>query len=188
MSEYPVRHCDKCGWSPMDPGQHKDACDGKLIYMSNVMKSNKTEVRTTSVTGGQKGVKPEKMSLVPVGPLMHLARHSAKGAAKYAPHQWRKGIAWSDLYDAAQRHFTTWWDGVDLDTCPSTGEGCAFVTIEGEPFEGVPGVSCYNHTGSHHLDAVMWMAFALRDGVDNHPELDDRYKVRNPCVGTECNN
>lgn len=136
---------------------------------------DKTEVRTVSATGGQKGVKLERFDLIPIGPLTHLARHYGRGAEKYAPHQWRKGIEPSKLYAALQRHLTTWWSGIELDTCPPSGEGCAHVTSSGEPYEGTPGVTCYNHTGSHHLDAVMWMAFALRDGVDNHPDLDDRY-------------
>lgn len=169
----PERRCKACGWQTHYNQPHSSFCDGEFEYVMNVV--DKTEVRTVSATGGQKGVKLERFDLIPIGPLTHLARHYGRGAEKYAPHQWRKGIEPSKLYAALQRHLTTWWSGIELDTCPPSGEGCAHVTSSGEPYEGTPGVTCYNHTGSHHLDAVMWMAFALRDGVDNHPDLDDRY-------------
>ena len=54
-----------------------------------------TEVRTTSRTGGQKGTKPERFDLIPVGALAALARHYGAGAEKYDDNQWRKGYEWS---------------------------------------------------------------------------------------------
>ena len=48
------------------------------------------EVRTTSSTGAEKGVKPERHDLIPVPALTLLARLYGKGAEKYAAHNWRK--------------------------------------------------------------------------------------------------
>jgi hypothetical protein len=107
-----------------------------------------TEIRTTSRTGGQKGVKPARFDLIPVGALTALAEHYGAGAAKYDDNQWRKGYEWSKSYAALQRHLTAWWNGEDVD----------------------------EETGSSHLDAVAWHAFTLRTFVDEHPDFDDRYR------------
>lgn len=74
-----------------------------------------SEVRTTSATGGQKGRKDERFDLLPVEPLREIARLYARGAEKYADHNWRKGYDWSLSYAALMRHATSWWDGEDLD-------------------------------------------------------------------------
>lgn len=51
---------------------------------------------------------------------MAEARVLAFGANKYAAHNWRKGMLWTRLGDAALRHLTAWMDGEDTD--PETGE------------------------------------------------------------------
>ncbi len=135
------------------------------------------EIRSTSSTGGQKGTKNERFDLIPTGPLTELANHFGSGAKKYKDHQWRQGYEWSKSYAAIQRHLNAFWGGEDLDICPPDGDGCSFVTHEGEPFEDyVEGVSCYNHTGNHHMAAVAWHAFALLEFKERFPEHDDRYK------------
>ena len=136
------------------------------------------EIRSISSTGGQKGTKSERFDLIPTGPLAELARHYGAGAVKYAAHQWRAGYEWSKSYAAIQRHLNSFWGGEDYDVCPDDGDGCAFVTFDGEPFEGgeVPeGNTCYNHTGSHHLVAAAWGTFTLLEFKDVHPDFDDRY-------------
>lgn len=135
------------------------------------------EVRTTSTTGGQKGTKIERFDLIPTGPLAELAAHYGAGANKYSDHQWRNGYEWSKSYAAILRHSNAFWGGEDFDTCSPNGNGCAFVTHEGEPFEDyIAGVSCYNHTGNHHMVAVAWHAMSLLEFKDAFPEHDDRYK------------
>lgn len=106
------------------------------------------EVRTTSSTGGQKGMKPERFDLIPIGPLTALARHYGAGALKYDDHQWRKGYEWSKSFAALMRHLTAWWNGEDIDA----------------------------ETGSPHLAAVAWHAFTLLEFAERYPEFDDRYK------------
>ena len=138
-----------------------------------------SEVRTTSSTGGQKGTKIERFDLIPAGPLAELAAHYGRGALKYAEHQWRAGYEWSKSIAAIGRHSNAFNGGEDYDVCPPDSDGCAFVTAEGEPFEGgsTPhGDTCYNHTGSHHMVAVAWHSFLLLEFKDTHPEHDDRYK------------
>lgn len=137
-----------------------------------------SEIRSVSPTGGEKGVKLERFDLIPIGPLTALARHYGRGALKYDNHQWRKGYEWSKSYAALLRHLTEFWNGQDYDVCPVDRFGCAdFPGQEQETKIGERGYSstCYNHTGSHHLDAVMWHAFTLREFFDKFQQYDDRY-------------
>jgi hypothetical protein len=135
------------------------------------------ETRTTSSTGGQKGVKIERYDLIPVGPLRALAVHFGKGARKYDDGQWRKGYEWSKTLSALMRHLEAFREGLDYDVCSNDPEGCSFVTAKGVTYEPVEDDTCYNHTGSHHLDAVMWHSFVLREFTDTHPEHDDRHST-----------
>jgi hypothetical protein len=59
------------------------------------------------------------MSLLPRSALVAEAEVLAFGARKYAAHNWRKGMKWSRLLDAALRHLTAFADGEDTD--PETG-------------------------------------------------------------------
>ncbi len=136
------------------------------------------EVRTTSSTGGEKGVKLQRFDLIPVGPLTLLAEHYGRGANKYDDHQWRQGYEWSKTYAAAMRHLTAFWGGENFDTCPADGHGCQDVDKDGNPFEAIPsenGPTCYNHTGSHHLACLAWHAFAGLEFAERHQDHDDRY-------------
>ena len=105
------------------------------------------EVRTVNqATGGEKGQKLARFDLVPVLPLTQLAEHYGRGAEKYADRNWERGTDWSLNYAALLRHVTEWWSGENVDS----------------------------ETGSHHLVAVAWHAFALLEFAQTHPELDDR--------------
>jgi len=92
------------------------------------------EERTVSSTGGQKGVKIERHSLIPAGPLTELATHFGRGAQKYDEHQWRAGYEWTKSYDAIQRHSVAWLAGYDYDVCENEPEACAFL-VEGKAGE-----------------------------------------------------
>lgn len=78
-----------------------------------------TEVRSVSKSGGEKGVKPERYSLIPKPPLDLLAKVYGFGEKKYAPHNFRKGYEWSKSYDALQRHLAAWWEREEND--PESG-------------------------------------------------------------------
>jgi hypothetical protein len=138
------------------------------------------EVRTTSSTGGQKGTKLARFDLIPVGPLTMLAEHYGVGASKYADNQWRNGYEWSKMYAACMRHLTAWWAGFDYDVCSNDPEGCQHVDTEGRPFVAIREDACFNHTGSHHLAAVAWHAFAGLEFAERFPQHDDRYKESGP--------
>jgi hypothetical protein len=80
---------------------------------------NSGEVRTTSDSGGQKGVKPEAYALIPWEAMDEVARVYNAGAQKYAAHNWRLGYEWSKSFAAACRHLFAFWRGEDRD--PETG-------------------------------------------------------------------
>jgi hypothetical protein len=97
-------------------------------------------------TGGEKGMKLERYDLIPVGPLEDVARHYGRGAAKYADRNWERGYFWSLSFAAMMRHAWAFWRGEDSD----------------------------EETGSPHLAAVVFHAFALMEFSKTHPEKDDR--------------
>lgn len=143
------------------------------------------EERTTSSTGGQKGVKTERHDLVPQGPLQELATHFGRGAMKYELHQWRSGYEWSKSYQAAARHLSAFWSGLDYDVCSNEPDNCRHTDLEGNPFSTGRPDTCFNHTGSHHMVAVAWHSFVLLEFKDRFPEYDDRYKTASPGVPAE---
>lgn len=110
---------------------------------------NPGEVRTTSTTGGEKGTKPERYDLIPVGALAKVAALYGRGAAKYAAHNWRKGYEWSKSYAALQRHATQFWNGEDNDA----------------------------EMDLPHMASVAFHALALLTFMEEQREFDDRYRV-----------
>jgi len=92
------------------------------------------EVRVVDpLTGGEKGAKLARFSLIPADFLWALAEHYGKGARKYAEKNWERGYKWSLSLDAAERHLTQWKQGEDND----------------------------EETGSSHLIAAIWHLIAL---------------------------
>ncbi len=92
------------------------------------------EVRIVDgATGGEKGQKLARFSLIPPDFIWELAEHYGRGAQKYADRNWQKGYKWSLTVDAMQRHLHAWLCGEDNDP----------------------------ETGSSHLIAVAWHVVAL---------------------------
>ena len=56
-----------------------------------------------------------RMDLIPPEAIKALAMVLATGAAKYGDRNWEKGLAYSRVYAATQRHLVDWWSGVDVD-------------------------------------------------------------------------
>lgn len=106
-----------------------------------------TEVRTTSSTGGEKGVKEARFDLIPVKALETVATLYGRGAKKYSEHNWRKGYEWSKSYAAMQRHLNAFWNGEDID-----------------PEMGLP-----------HLACAIFHAMTLLTFMEEQPEFDDRF-------------
>lgn len=71
------------------------------------------------VTGGAKGMKPERYGLIPTEALAEVARVYGYGSEKYDDNNWRKGYRWGLSYDALQRHINAFWGGEELD--PESG-------------------------------------------------------------------
>ncbi len=107
-----------------------------------------TEQRTTSHSGGQKGIKPEVFSSMPVDAVFELARVYNHGVQKYEAHNYRKGYEWSKSFDAMMRHAFLFWGGEDID----------------------------QESGLHHMAHASWHAMNLVQSSLDHPEFDDRYK------------
>ena len=59
------------------------------------------------------------MGLLPWPALWDVARVLAFGAKKYAAHNWKKGMDWSRMYDAALRHLSAFIEGENDD--PESG-------------------------------------------------------------------
>lgn len=73
------------------------------------------------------------LDLFPPEALFEITKVLAFGAKKYAPHNWRKGMSWSRMYAALQRHLLAWQQGMDTD--PESGlqhlahAGCCLVFL-----------------------------------------------------------
>lgn len=87
------------------------------------------------------------IDLVPTPFILAVADVLRFGALKYDAHNWRKGIRWSRVYAAIQRHLLAWNDGEDQDS-------------ESE----LP----------HLAHAACGLAFLITYAI-SHPDLDDRY-------------
>lgn len=104
------------------------------------------ETRLVSSTGAEKGSKLERYDLIPAEPLRLLARHYGRGAEKYAERNWERGYGWHLSYAALNRHLWAFWNGEGTD----------------------------EETGSPHMVAVAWHAFALLEFAHKHPDFDTR--------------
>lgn len=112
-----------------------------------------TETRVTDpVTGAQKGSKLARYDLIPSDVLLALAEHYGRGARKYADRNWEAGYRWGLSFAALMRHAWAWWGGEDVD----------------------------EETGSSHMTAVAWHAFALATFQARGRGTDDRDDGREP--------
>ena len=136
------------------------------------------EQRVVSVTGGAKGTKLAAFDQISPEVEWLVAEHFGKGARKYEAHNFRRGYPWSLSYSALRRHLAEFWMGHLYDVCPADGHGCQIThptTGEDTREETPNGWTCYNHTGSLHIVAVIWHAMVLTEFLIHHKEYDDRY-------------
>jgi hypothetical protein len=153
-AESDIYHCEECGaeWpGHLGIGHHNNACPERRIDTSGLRRCvgcgllfenhnedgscpKGGEVRVTDpATGGQKGQKPQRFSLIPREFLWALAEHYGIGARKYEDRNWEKGYKWSLTQDALERHYNQF--------------------LLGERYDA--------ETGSHHLIAAIWHLVAL---------------------------
>lgn len=78
--------------------------------------------------------------------LEQLAKVFTKGAQKYAPHNWEKGMDWSKITASLKRHIAKFEAGEDFD----------------------------EETGLYHMAHAAWNAMALVSYYKLHPNKDDR--------------
>ena len=101
------------------------------------------EVKGTKHDAGKPSI-----TLIPKEALWGMAKAFTDGASKYGRHNFRAGIEYSRLADAAMRHVTAYMDGETID--PDSGN---------------------NHL--YHALASLAMLVYMDA---NRPDLDDRYK------------
>jgi Domain of unknown function (DUF5664) len=56
-----------------------------------------------------------RMHLLPPEPLLDLVEVLTRGAQKYQPRNWEKGLTFSSTWDSMQRHLWAWWQRQDID-------------------------------------------------------------------------
>jgi hypothetical protein len=81
--------------------------------------------------------------------IQELVRVFTKGAEKYAPHNWLKGMDWSKIVASLKRHIAAFEQGEDLDV----------------------------ETGCFHMAHAAWNALALVSYYKVAPQHDDRQHI-----------
>lgn len=103
----------------------------------------------------EEGVKHDankvRMELLPVTPLVDIAKVLTFGAKKYSDENWRKGISYKRVYGALLRHLTSWYSGEENDA----------------------------ETGESHLAHAGCCLLFLLEYTHTKTEFDDRYKENN---------
>jgi hypothetical protein len=65
------------------------------------------------------GIKHDKgkprIDLIPPDAILEVAAVLTDGVEEYGEHNWKKGIAYSRIYSAIQRHLLAFWRGDDID-------------------------------------------------------------------------
>lgn len=89
-----------------------------------------------------------RYDLVPKYPLEQIAKVMTRGAEKYAPYNWAKGMPWSECEASLRRHLEAYALGEDFDP----------------------------ETGLYHLAHLAVNAMFLIDYYRSNPQFDDRPK------------
>lgn len=89
-----------------------------------------------------------RISLIPREAIEGAAAALSFGALKYSADNFKNGLEYRRLVDAAMRHIVAWTDGENLDP----------------------------ESGLSHLDHALASLSMLKFMEQNRPEMDDRYK------------
>jgi len=100
-----------------------------------------------------------RIDLVPESAIRGIANVMTFGAKKYAPNNWRKGMAWSNVTSSLKRHLAAIDRGEDFDP----------------------------ESGLYHIDHVLCNAAFLKEYYKIYPEGDDRQHLylRTPKIGLD---
>lgn len=93
----------------------------------------------------------EMMSLLPAEAMLELGKVMTYGAKKYEKENWRKGISYQRLMDAAQRHL---------------------LKFQSNQYPDTDDESNLHHIAHAAVNLIMLLQFEL----EGRTELDDRYK------------
>ena len=130
------------------------SCDRRLNYNEQFHDSAVTQKTAESSSEGVKADEgKEPLDLISSEALMQLAKVLQFGAKKYDSNNWRKGIKYSRVYAAVQRHLLKWNGGQTVD----------------------------EETGLNHLAHAFTGIMFLLEYTITHPENDDRYKKEEKC-------
>ena len=88
-----------------------------------------------------------RVSLIVSKALLEVAKVGTMGAAKYGDHNFRKGMKWSLMLDAAFRHLIRYVSGERRDIDPNC--------------DGCKSKNCKDHSGLSHLAHIAWNILAL---------------------------
>lgn len=101
-----------------------------------------------------------KISLIPKEALWGMAQALTYGANKYGQYNFKAGITYTRLADAAYRHLSAFMDGENID----------------------------EESGNNHLYHALASIAMLAYMDANKPDMDDRYKEEEPepCCGGSC--
>ena len=139
VPELPI-HCPECQ-TEFEPIPN-ELVTGKYCYKCHI-DFILTDSQTQKFDAGK-----SPMGLLSTAALTKIAEVLSFGAQKYSAHQWRSGIEWQRLLDAALRHLLAFNDGQDVD----------------------------EETGLSHLAHLGCCVMFLLEFEETHPELDNRYK------------
>jgi hypothetical protein len=120
------------------------------------------EVRTTSASGAEKGVKPERFDLIPSAALQEVARVYGAGAAKYDDTNYLKGAEYRKMLASLHRHIASWEQGFDYD-----GD-------ELPPEDREEAIADKQATGLHHLAHAVFHCLTLITYQRYELGVDDR--------------
>ena len=98
--------------STIVPIESTDIPEGEVYMVSpeNIKKYVWNEDQQLEEPGKKFDADKLRTDLVPIKAIKAMAKVLTYGANKYGDRNWEKGISWSRLYGAAQRHLLAWWE------------------------------------------------------------------------------
>ena len=110
--------CQKCGMRLLMSHNHSQIeCQEYIVWKTSLQKRIQAKMDETEkpLEGLKYDDKKLRWHLLPTEAVRAILDVLQFGSDKYGPWNWRKGMAWTRLYDAALRHLTAFMDGEDRD-------------------------------------------------------------------------
>ena len=100
-------------------GPVSNDCWDKLKGVTGKCKAEEIGLIPRGCGGTKNDLRKTRIGLIPTEAIEQIGKAFTHGAAEYGDYNYRKGIDYSRLYDAALRHLNAFWGGEDLD--PDSG-------------------------------------------------------------------